>query len=221
MDHGTPRRRLVLWRHGRTQWNVENRAQGQLDVLMDDTGTAQARAAAPHLAALEPAFVWTSDLRRARDTATELTALTGGSARTDARLREYDVGLRGGFTFDEFRKAHPNVHANFFSDPTYRVPGAEDLETVTARVSDVMRDAVGELRAGEVGVLVGHGAALMSGLLGFFGAPLALRDMFAGMDNCAWTLLAEHEARGWQIVDYNASSARHAHRPTENADAPL
>lgn len=221
MAHGTTQRRIVLWRHGRTRWNVENRAQGQLDVPMDETGAAQARAAAPHLAALEPAFVWSSDLRRARDTAAELCALTGHEVRTDPRLREYDVGLRGGFTFDEFREAHPDVHEKFFSDPSYRVPGAEDLEAVAARVADVIREAGGELGRGEVGVLVGHGAALMSGLLGFFGAPPALRDMFAGMDNCAWTLLAEHEARGWQIVDYNASSARHAHHPTENADAPL
>ena len=44
-------RRLVLLRHGRTAWNLEGRAQGHTDVTLDDTGRAQAAAAAPYLAA--------------------------------------------------------------------------------------------------------------------------------------------------------------------------
>lgn len=217
----TSPRRVVLWRHGRTAWNVENRAQGQRDVPMDEVGVAQAADAAPHLAALDPAFVWSSDLTRARDTADALARLTGLPVVTDPRLREYDVGLRAGYTFEEFRAAHPEVHRRFFGDPHFHVPGAEEVGQVARRVGDVIRDATQALPPGRVGVLVGHGAALTSGLLGFFDAPPHLRDMFAGMGNCAWTVLAEHEARGWQIVDYNAGSTAHALRPTDNADAPL
>ncbi|WP_424347283.1 histidine phosphatase family protein [Kocuria sp. CH-021] len=198
------RRRLVLWRHGRTAWNVENRAQGQADIPLDPVGRGQARAAAPALASFEPAFVWSSDLQRARHTARELASLTGLEVRLDARLREYDVGIRQGTTFAEFRESHPEVYARFFSQEDYRVPGAELPSEVDERMSAVLADAVAALDEGRTGVLVGHGAALRSGLAAFLGVPPRLRDMFAGMANCAWTVLQEHPHRGWQVADYNA-----------------
>ncbi|TDD83709.1 histidine phosphatase family protein, partial [Actinomadura darangshiensis] len=48
------RRRLVLWRHGQTAWNVERRFQGKTDIPLDETGLAQARRAASLLAGLHP-----------------------------------------------------------------------------------------------------------------------------------------------------------------------
>lgn len=197
-------RRLILWRHGRTQWNVQDRAQGQADVPMDPVGRRQARRAAPALASYEPAFIWSSDLQRAQHTASELAALTGLEVRLDARLREYDVGIRQGTTFAEFRQNHPEIYAKFFTEENYRVPGAELPSEVDERMAAVLHDAAAALEEGRTGVIVGHGAALRSGVLAFFDAPTHLREMFAGMANCAWTVLEEHPHGGWQIVDYNA-----------------
>jgi broad specificity phosphatase PhoE len=201
---GTGRRRLVLWRHGRTEWNVQDRAQGQADVPLDEVGRQQARDAAPALASFRPAFLWSSDLQRARDTARELAALTGLETVLDRRLREYDVGIRQGTTFAEFREAHPEVYEKFFAEEDYQVPGAERPSAVDARMAQVLRDAADALDEGATGVLVSHGAALRSGILAFFDAPPHLREMLAGMANCAWTVLEEHPERGWQIVEYNA-----------------
>ena len=61
--------RIILWRHGRTEWNLDNRFQGQADIPLDPVGRRQARRAATALASFEPAFVWSSDLDRARSTA--------------------------------------------------------------------------------------------------------------------------------------------------------
>lgn len=213
-------RRLVLWRHGRTAWNVENRAQGQLDVPLDEVGREQAKRSARHLADLSPVGVWSSDLERCLDTARELTTLLGTEPRVDPRLREYDVGMRGGLTFEEFRDAHPQVHERFFSDPDYHVPGAEHPAEVVSRVSEALRDVAAAIEPGEVAVVAGHGAALVSGLLGFFGAPSSLAQMFAGMDNCAWAVLHEHPARGWQIVDYNARDLPAEQSLEGNPDGP-
>ena len=58
-------RRLVLWRHGRTAWNLEHRFQGQTDVALDEVGVRQARAAAGLLMALRPQLIVSSDLSRA------------------------------------------------------------------------------------------------------------------------------------------------------------
>ena len=51
-------RRLVLLRHGQTAWNAEGRAQGHLDIGLDDLGRAQAAAVAPAVAALRPDVLW-------------------------------------------------------------------------------------------------------------------------------------------------------------------
>ncbi|QCU76829.1 histidine phosphatase family protein [Citricoccus sp. SGAir0253] len=204
------RRRLVLWRHGRTEWNVQDRAQGHADIPLDPVGREQARRAARALATLAPAFIWSSDLQRARGTARELAALTGLEVVEDARLREYHVGIRQGTTFAEFRRSHPEVYARFLAEADYRVPGAELPAEVEARMTAVLRDAAGALGPGSTAVLVGHGAALRSGVLAFFEAPFRLRNMLAPLENCAWTVLEEHAERGWQIADYNARTVPHA-----------
>jgi glucosyl-3-phosphoglycerate phosphatase len=200
------RRRLVLWRHGQTEWNVQDRAQGHADIPLDDVGRVQAKEAARLLATFDPTFVWSSDLQRARHTAEELVALTGNELVIDARLREYNVGIRQGTTFAEFKVLQPEIYEKFFAEENYRVPGAELPSEVNERMAAVMRDAAEALGEGETGILVGHGAALRSGLLAFFDAPPHMREMFAGMANCAWTVLEQHPERGWQIVDFNAQT---------------
>lgn len=203
-------RRLVLWRHGQTDWNIQNRAQGHADTGLNEVGRLQAREAAPLLAGCAPSFVWSSDLARARHTALELVALTGNPLVLDRRLREYDVGIRQGKTLEEFRSEHPDLHLRFFAGDDFRMPGAELPSEVSARMASVMRDAVDALGEGETAVLVGHGASLASGLLAFFDAPAHMREMFAGMANCAWTVLEENPERGWQIVYFNAQTLTHS-----------
>ena len=65
-------RRVLLWRHGRTEWNVGHRFQGQADPPLDDVGRRQAEQAATLVAAYSPVAVVSSDLVRAVDTARPL-----------------------------------------------------------------------------------------------------------------------------------------------------
>ncbi len=212
------RRRLVLWRHGRTEWNRVGRAQGHADVSLDEVGRAQVARAAPHLASYEPAFVWSSDSARARETAEPLASLTGQQCRLDRRLREYDVGARQGMTNEEFRAAFPDHFARYRAgEDEARVPGAEDPADVRTRMLEVLGEAAAAVSSGQTGVLVGHGASLRTGLLAFFGVPVENREMLAGMVNCAWTVLHQHPRHGWQIVDYNAQTLT---EPIDLADDP-
>ncbi|MDO5501338.1 MAG: histidine phosphatase family protein [Propionibacteriaceae bacterium] len=222
MDQVQANRRIVLWRHGRTAWNVEHRAQGQSDVPIDEFGREQARETAPVLAGFNPAALWSSDLLRATETAAYLAEATGLAVRLDPRLREYAVGLRQGYTFEEFRVAHPEVHHRFFSDPDYHVPGAEEMPEVRARMAAALWDVASALAPGETAIVVGHGASLTAGILGFFDAPSTLREMLGGMDNCAWAILHEHPARGWQLTGYNLDSVGGPRQigSGENADSP-
>jgi probable phosphoglycerate mutase len=199
-------RRLVLVRHGRTEWNRIGRAQGHADVPLDEVGRAQARVAADHLRAFEPVFIRSSDLARAQETAEVLASGTGLEIEFDVRLREFDVGIRQGLTFEEFSQSQPGLVARFRAGEHVEVPGAESSEQVAARMVSALRDAAGAVEPGETGLIVGHGAALRTGILAYFDAPARLREMLAGMANCAWAVLEEHRDRGWQIIDYNAQT---------------
>ncbi|MGH3355108.1 MAG: histidine phosphatase family protein [Nocardioidaceae bacterium] len=204
----TPRtsRRLVLWRHGRTAWNVEGRAQGTIDVPMDEVGREQARDAAARLASLRPAFVWSSDLTRAADTATELATLTGVEVQHEQRLREINTGARQGLTFAELKDRFPDVWEAFIAGEALpRARGGEIEAEVGDRVAAVMLEAVGALDVGQVGVLVSHGVSIRVGLCRFLGLAEEHWHSLAGVSNCAWVVVEEWR-RGWRLVDYNAGS---------------
>jgi probable phosphoglycerate mutase len=173
---------------------------------LDAVGRAQAENAARHLVAYEPTFLWSSDLARARETALPLAAATGLDVVYDARLRELDVGVRQGMTFAEFEAAYPDIVDRFRADEPTTIPGAETDEHVVERMRAVMTEAAGAASHGESGIIIGHGASLRIGLLAFFDAPPHLSEMLAGMANGAWTVLEQHHHRGWQIIDYNATT---------------
>ena len=86
-DAVPPARTLVLLRHGETDWNAEERAQGHADVPLNERGHAQARAAAAVMAGFGAARLWSSDLARAMQTAEHVAAATGLAVEPAARLR--------------------------------------------------------------------------------------------------------------------------------------
>lgn len=92
---------LLLVRHGETDWNAERRWQGHTDVPLNERGRKQARALAEQIAAEPVDAVYSSDLRRARDTAAAVADRLGLPVTVDPDLREIDVGSREGLTGDE------------------------------------------------------------------------------------------------------------------------
>ena len=201
-------RRLVLLRHGQTAWNLAERAQGHADLSLDETGHAQAAAAAPHLAALQPARLWSSDLARARETAAYVADATGLEVETDVRLREYDVGVRSGLTRAEFAERHPREYAGWLvHDESLLVEGEESSARVRERVVPALNDCLAALAPGETGIVVTHGACLKVGLLGLLGWPHETSRTLRGMDNCGWSVLGEHDVReGLRLVSYNETA---------------
>ena len=103
--------RLIIWRHGNTDWNAGDRVQGQSDSPLNARGRDQAAAAAPLLAALRPDAIVSSDLSRAADTAGALAAVTGLPVSFDARLRERHFGIWQGLTLDEIAERYPTEYA--------------------------------------------------------------------------------------------------------------
>lgn len=191
---GEPRT-LVLLRHGRTAWNLVDRAQGHTDVELDEVGHAQARAAAAELARLRPTRLWTSDLARAAQTAAYLETATGLAATRDARLREFDLGSRAGLTRPEFAERFPAEYAAWLAgETTPLVPGEETTEQVRARVAPALRGCLEALRPGETGVVVLHGACLKIGLFALLGWPWASSRALKVLPNGGWGVVVDDHA---------------------------
>jgi probable phosphoglycerate mutase len=189
----------VLWRHGQTIWNFENRFQGQTDIPLDDTGVAQAERAGRLLAALRPDAIFASDLTRATSTAAPLARITGLPVSLDKDLRERHGGEWEGLTGPEIRARYP---AEF---KTWAPPGGETAAAVADRVFAALERIVETLPAGALAVVVSHGAALRLGMCKLLGLPEDVWDTMGPLSNCCWSVLATRR-RHWRLMEHNAGT---------------
>jgi broad specificity phosphatase PhoE len=198
-----PVSRLVLWRHGRTEWNAVGRFQGQLDPPLDEVGRRQARRAAPHVAAPLPegSIVVSSDLGRAAETAVALTDVLGVPLRLDPRLREVGMGSWEGLTREEVAERHPDQYADWLAGRPIVGRGGEEAADVPARALAALRD----LPEAPAAVVVTHGgtsARLIEALLGL--GPEHHR-LLGPLANCAWSELVEQSGR-WRLLRHNTTA---------------
>jgi glucosyl-3-phosphoglycerate phosphatase len=191
--------RLVLWRHGQTQWNVDGRFQGQSDILLDPTGERQAERAARLLAALRPNAIFSSDLTRATMTAAPLARLTGLTVITDKDLRERYGGLWEGLTDTEIRERYPVEHSQWLP------PGGESTGAVADRAGAALERIAETLAPGGLAVVVSHGAALRLGAARLLGLPEDLWGAVGPLANCAWSVLGRRRSR-WRLLEHNAGT---------------
>jgi len=196
--------RLVMWRHGETDYNATGRMQGHLDSLLTDVGRNQARFAVPALARFSPDIVVTSDLRRAMDTATTFTDQAGVPLRVDKRLRETNLGLWQGMTSAEVDEQWPGARQLWQTDATWTPPGGESRLEVAARAQEVVADL--DESTEDTAVLCAHGG-LITALTGhLLELPITAWAKLGGIGNCHWTVLARRASSGlaWRLRVYNA-----------------
>lgn len=191
--------RLVLWRHGETRWNVEDRFQGQSDIPLDPTGVVQAERAARLLAALQPAAIFASDLSRATATAGPLSRLTGLPVTPDKDLRERDGGEWEGLSGHQIRERYP---AEF---RTWSPPGGETAAAVADRVAAALERIAAGLAPHTLAVVVSHGAALRLGMSQLIGMPEELWGAIGPLSNCSWSVLGRRRGR-WRLIEHNAGT---------------
>jgi probable phosphoglycerate mutase len=198
-------RRLILWRHGQTSWNLERRFQGTTDVDLTDTGRAQARRAARLLAGLSPDAIVASDLRRAVDTASELATLTGLEVAQEEGLRETYAGVWQGLTHDEILARHGEEYRAWKRGEPVRRGGGELETEVADRAAPVVLRHADKLPAGGTLVVVSHGGTIRTTIGRLLGLDSHLWEGLGGLSNCCWSVLGEG-ARGWRLLEHNAGS---------------
>jgi broad specificity phosphatase PhoE len=199
--------RLVLWRHGQTDWNVATRFQGQADIPLNETGLAQASAAAPVLAALRPGQLWASDLGRTRQTAAALTEVTGLEARLDPRLREIHVGSWEGLHGAELEASEPAAYAALRrGEDVRRSATGETVSEVGERVAGALTEIGEAADDGTTVVVTTHGLAGRAGMCRLLELPFEHWRTFGSLDNCAWAILQRHRGGGyWRVAAYDVS----------------
>jgi len=132
---------LFLVRHGRTDWNDTLRFQGHADPPLNDQGRQQARVIAQALQSVPFAAVYSSDLRRARQTAQALVNLTGLPLRFDRRLREIHLGDWEGLTLSEVQVRDPGLWQQWQRTPSSTgPPGGETLAHLETRLTAAWDD---------------------------------------------------------------------------------
>ncbi|MCM3886477.1 histidine phosphatase family protein [Frankia sp. R82] len=194
--------RLLLWRHGRTTWNEAGRFQGHADPPLDETGRAQVTAVAPLIRALNPELVVSSDLQRCRDTAAGLEL----PVRTDARLREIDLGGWSGLTGAEAAVRFPEEDRAWRSGQDVRRGGGETYREVAERAGTLLDEIRAEgLPAQPDGLIVFvlHGGTARSLIGHVLGVPPELWWHFGPLANCRWSLLRLAEG-GFRLSEHNA-----------------
>jgi probable phosphoglycerate mutase len=198
--------RLIVWRHGRTEWNLQDKIQGQADIPLDSVGVAQARDAAARLASLAPTRLFASDLQRAAATAGELAVLTGLKVEYDEALREIDVDDWAGLTMSELAAINPEAEARIRSGESQRRgSNGETVEEVALRFSEALSRIATQGTSEDTIVIATHGLAARVGICLFLGIPQPNWPAFGGLSNCNWVSLLPGR-HGWRIEEWNAGS---------------
>ncbi|WP_188551195.1 histidine phosphatase family protein [Sediminivirga luteola] len=199
--------RLVLWRHGQTDYNVSGRFQGQSDSVLTATGQAQAAAAAAAIRAqlrLEHARIASSDLVRARDTAAALAGLLGVDVEADADLRELSYGDWEGLTRADVARRWPEDFAAWEAGDDDASHGGESREASGRRVAAAIRRHARQARDEGTGalVVVAHAGVLRAAAAELLELPDPARLGVLG--NAAWGALEERRSDGaWMLRSWN------------------
>jgi broad specificity phosphatase PhoE len=149
---------LLLARHGQSDWNETRRWQGHADRPLTEKGRAQARALAERLAHVELDAIYSSDLRRAADTAAEVARAQGVEVIELPELREVDVGSWSGLTREEAEERFPEGFLRWREG----FPGWDDGESYEEMTVRVLEAVLGIARSNENGraLVVSHGGPI-------------------------------------------------------------
>ncbi|MFN9644129.1 MAG: 2-carboxy-D-arabinitol-1-phosphatase, partial [Cyanobacteriota bacterium] len=170
-------RRLVLVRHGETDWNREGRFPGQIDIPLNARGTSQARAARDFLAPVTIHRAYTSTMARPRQTAEVILQDHPGVPLTSTGgLVEIGHGRWEGRLEEEIAATWPELLAAWKREPhTVTMPDGETLQQVWDRSVATWRTIVRGLAAEETALVVAHDAVnktILCDLLGLSPADI-------------------------------------------------
>jgi broad specificity phosphatase PhoE len=151
-----PLKRLMLVRHGETEWNALERLQGETDIALNDVGREQARRLAARLSGESFDVIVSSDLQRAMETAAIIAEPHALAVRAEPRLRQSGRGQWEGKTLDEIKVLCGGVVTE---EQLEHPPGSETPEHFVERLRSFL-DETRRVYAGQSVLAVAHGYIL-------------------------------------------------------------
>ncbi|EOI3567232.1 2,3-diphosphoglycerate-dependent phosphoglycerate mutase GpmB [Cronobacter dublinensis] len=193
---------VYLVRHGETQWNAEQRIQGQSDSPLTEKGEHQAMQVAQRAKALGITHIISSDLGRTRRTAEIIAQGCGCDVILDARLRELDMGILERRHLDTLTDEEEGWRRQLVNGtPDGRIPQGESMQEVSDRMHGALNACL-ELPEGSRPLLVSHGMALGCLVSTILGLP-AYAERRLRLRNCSISRVDYQEspwlASGWVV----------------------
>lgn len=194
--------RIILVRHGQTEWNREERFRGRADVSLNQTGLLQAEQTGRHIAAKwKPVAVYSSPLARAVKTAEVIAGYFDLPVQVHPSLTDIDYGQWQGLTPEEVRERWPKMIDEWYNKPnSMRIPGGETLEQLRSRALAVIDELTARYKDQTI-VVVGHTVINRIILLGVLGLS---NDRFWRLrqDTCAINCF-EEDGGNFTLVSLN------------------
>lgn len=202
--------RLILVRHGQTEWNRQMRYQGQSDIDMNETGISQVERAAERLANEKIDFIYSSDLKRARQTAKIIASKHNmtEAIHESPLLREMSFGDYEGSTFDQM---DPKFQLIFSADPSWRssgpnvrAPNGESIADLAERVKQFIQQILEQHHSDTTILVAAHGGPLQTMICHFLG--IGLEHWWQIRLSGASVSILETYSQGTSIVLLNGTS---------------
>ena len=196
---------IVLIRHGETEWNRENRYQGQIDVPLSAVGRSQAEATGDAVQGIRFAAGYASDLSRAADTARIIGEKVGVEFEFVSSIREASKGELEGLCRTVAHDARTPADAALMSaDINSRPPGGESLHDLYVRCRMFVEDIDSRCESSDSGpiVVVAHAGSLRMLASVLLELPIEASLSFH-FDNCGITAIERHRNRKPLLIAHN------------------
>ena len=194
---------IVLVRHGATDWNLQGRCQGATDRALNAVGIRQARDIAATFTAEPIAAIYSSNLKRARQTAQSIAEPHNLPVLIENDIRELDHGELEGLTFNEIKHNYPDFISRWRTTPAeIRVPGGERLADVAERAWNGLNRIAGQHEDGKTLIVVSHNFPILGIVCRITGTHLNSYRSFH-LDPCGVTRVTCNGANTWNLTHIN------------------
>ncbi len=181
--------RLILVRHGITPWNYEFRYQGHTDIELHPEGIKQAYALQKKLAGEQLTAVYSSDLKRAVQTANIIAEPHNLETKIVPELKEINFGVWEGLTYYDIEKQYPQLLKVWLETPhLLKIPEGESFEILRDRAVTGIKKILASQQKGTLAVVT-HGGTIAALVCGLLKEPLANMWQYK-QKNTAVTVLA-------------------------------
>jgi broad specificity phosphatase PhoE len=208
---------ILLIRHGQTDWNLARRAQGHIDIPLNETGRWQSERLARRLAGWPVDAIYSSDLLRASETATIVGRALNLTPILEAAFRERNGGIFQGLTGEELAQRYPDA-LQAFLDHGRSPPGGESNLDLARRAAPAL-DQLAAAHRGQTIALVTHGGTLRVLITYLMGVPVGKKAPFKVSGNTGLTI-AEVSESGRYITLLNDSCHLDQHDDQVDQEQP-